>query len=160
MTLDSILLSIITLLIAVVGYFLKKTFDKVEVIHTNVSDIKPKVDILWKDKIAPASSPRQLNERGKDILATSGIKAIVDEKKEELLNLIKAKGAKNAYDAEAAISSVMMELPTHCPDVIDRLKQGAFQTGMDVNSVLYVGGIYLRNMIFTELGFSLEELDN
>ncbi|MEI6490578.1 MAG: hypothetical protein WCO16_02330 [bacterium] len=159
MTTENLQFTIITILIAVVGYFLKKTLDKIEVIHTDVSDIKPKVDILWKDKLAPASSPRQLNDRGTNILNDSGIKTIVDEKKDELVILVKAKEAKNPYDAELAISSVMMELPSHCPDVTDRLKQGAFQSGVDVNTVLYVGSIYLRNLIFSELGFSLDDLD-
>ncbi len=159
MTTENLQFTIITVLIAIVGYFLKKTLDKVEVVHLDVSDMKPKVDILWKDKLAPSSSPRQLNDRGTNILNDSGIKTIVDEKKDELFELVRLKESKNPYDAEVAIATVMMELPSHCPDVTDRLKQGAFQSGVDVNTVLYVGSIYLRNIIFSELGFSIEDLD-
>lgn len=43
---------------AVISYFLKKTFDKVEHIDTkldrigqDVSGMRPKVDILWRDKV-------------------------------------------------------------------------------------------------------------
>jgi hypothetical protein len=92
-------------------------------------------------------------------LSKSGIKKIIDEKKESLLKLVKDKQTTNAYDAEIAIYSVMMELPNHCPDVIDRLKQGAFLSGVDINTVLFVGSIYFRNLIFPDLGLSLEDLD-
>jgi hypothetical protein len=35
----------------------------------------------------------------------------------------------------------------------------AIKVGADMESVLFTGSIYLRNMIFSELGFSLEDLD-
>lgn len=156
---ENILLTMITVLVAAISYFLKRTLDKTETISNDVSEIKPKVDILWKDKIAPAHSPRQLNEKGEQIVRTSGIREIIDEKKEYLLELVKERKARNAYDAEEAIYSVMMDLPKHCPDIIDRLKQGAFQSGVDISSVLFAGSIYFRNSIFGIIGFSIEDLD-
>jgi len=159
MTSENILLTIITILLTVIGYFLKRTLDKTESISDDVSEIKPKVDILWKDKIAPAHSPRQLNEKGESILNSSGIKEIIDEKKDNLFELVKDKAVTTAYDAEMAIYSVTMDLPKHCPDIVDRLKQGAFQSGVDINTVLFAGSIYLRNLIFSDLGFSINDLD-
>lgn len=128
-------------------------------IKPKVSDMFPKVDILWKDRIAPATSPRQLNIRGKEILEKSGIKEIIDDKKETLLKIVKEKGATNSYDTEAIILSVVADLPNHCPDVVEKLKTGAFNSGASMSDVLLVGGIYLRDIIFPELGFSVEELD-
>ncbi len=128
-------------------------------IKPKVADMFPKLDILWKDKIAPANSPRQLNSRGQAILDDSGIKEIIDAKKDELLKLVQSKNTTNPYDAEKVISEIMMELPIHCPDVVESLKQGAFQSGVDINTVLFAGSIYLRNLIFPDLGFSLEDLD-
>ena len=160
---ETILVALLTILLTAIlgaaGYFLKKIFDRTETIGKDVSDMKPKLDILWKDKIAPAHSPRQLNERGNSILNTSAIKQIVDQKKDDLLRLVRERNTTNAYDAEVAIYSVMEKLPEHCPDVIDKLKQGAFQSGVDVNTVLFAGSIYLRNLIFSDLGFSLDDLD-
>jgi len=128
-------------------------------IKPKVDDMFPKVDILWKDRIAPARSPRQLNERGKSILEKSGIKKIVDNKKETLLKIVKEKGATNPYDAEAIILSVMADLPNYCPDVVEKLKTEAFNSGASMGDVLLVGAIHLRNLIFPDLGFSVEELD-
>jgi hypothetical protein len=128
-------------------------------IKPKVDDMYPKVDILWKDRVAPAHSPRRLNDYGITILNSSGIKEVIEEKKAVLLNLVKAESAKNAYDAEQAVLSVAKKLPEHCPDVIDRLKAGSFKTGANLDTVLLVGGIYLRDLIFPDLGFSVEEID-
>ncbi len=156
----NILVSIIVLLFSIVVYFTKKIFDNTDSISRDVSEMKPKVDILWQDKVAPSHSPRQLNERGNDILNKSGIKEIIEEKKETLSDLIKKNDLKNPYDAEQVIHQIINELPMHCPDVVDILKKGAFKTGVDIGTVLFVGGIYLRNMIFPDLGFSVDDLDN
>jgi len=123
------------------------------------SGIETKVNALWADKYAPAHSPRQLNDRGNAILTGSGIKEIVDDKKSKLLTLIKAKNITNAYDAEQAVLTIMSELPIYYPDVVGKLKQGAFRMGVDIDTVLFIGGIYLRNLVFKDLGFSLEDLD-
>jgi hypothetical protein len=121
--------------------------------------VEDRVETLWKDKVAPAHSPRQLNEKGENILKTSGIKEIVDEKRQLLLEFVRAKKALNAYDAEAAIEDVMKELPEHFPETVDTLKQGAFMVGANLDEVLFVGSIYLRNSIFGDLGFGLGDLD-
>ncbi len=133
--------------------------DDLAPIRERFAVIESRVNDLWQDRVAPAHSPRQLNERGNSILEKSGIKEIVDSKKETLLGIIRKKGATNPYDAEAIILSVMADLPNHCPDVIEKLKTGAFNSGASMNDVLLVGGIYLRNLTFPELGFKVEELD-
>ena len=130
-----------------------------EPIRERFAVVESKVNDLWQDRVAPAHSPRQLNPLGREILEKSGIKEIVDNKKEELLKIIKGKNLKNAYDTEAEILSVMNDLPKHCPDVIEKLKTGAYQTGSSISNVLLVGGIYLRDIIFPDLGFKVEELD-
>ncbi len=131
----------------------------VKSIYERFIKVETQVDTLWKDKVAPSSSPRHLNDYGERILNESGIKEIIEEKREKLLGLIKEEGATNAYDAERITLSVVDNLPTHCPDIVDRLKAGAFKTGASLATVLLVGGIYLRDLIFSELGFSLEEID-
>lgn len=155
-----ILLGVITLLFGIVVYFTKKIFDNTESKSTDVSEMKPKLEILWQDKFAPAHFTRQLNDRGKDILENSGIKEIINEKKQQLLELVKFRKSKNPYDAEIAIFEVVKQLKSHCPGIVDKLKDGAFKTGSNIDSVLFVGGIYLRNEIFPDLGFSLNDLDN
>ncbi len=122
-------------------------------VRSKVDDMSPKLDILWKDKLASAHSRRRLNAYGEKVLKESGIKEIIDEKKKELFGLIKAKEAKNIYDAEENILSVVKRLPEQYPDIVNKLKTGAFNTGTDLDTVLYAGGIYLRDLILPDLGF-------
>ena len=128
-------------------------------VREKFSGLESKVNTLWADKYAPAHSPRQLNKIGESILNDSGIKDIVDKNKSKLLGIIKEKNPQNPYDAETIILSVMEELPKHCPDVVEELKTGAFKTGSDIDTLLFVGSIYLRNLIFSDLGFDIKELD-
>ena len=132
---------------------------KLESIYERFIKIEERVDNLWKDKIAPAGSPRQLNDYGKKVLAESGIKEIIEEKRDILLPLVREKGVKNAYDAEQSVLSTVEKLPEHCPDVVDRLKTGAFKTGASLDTVLLVGGLHLRNLVFPSLGFSLDDIE-
>lgn len=134
----------------------EKTVDS---IYDRFIKTEERVETLWKDKVAPAHSPRRLNEYGQKILAESSIKEIIDEKKGVLLEIIKKQDIKNAYDAEQAILSVAEELTKHCPDIIDKLKTGAFNAGASLDTVLLVGGIYLRDLVFPDLGFSVEQID-
>lgn len=120
--------------------------------------VEDRVETLWRDKFAPSHSPRQLNEHGRSILAQSGIQEIIDEKQQQLLEVIRSKNPTTAYDAENEIIGVVSKLREHYPDIIDRLKDGAFKSGADIDAVLFVGGIYLRDTIFPLLGFSLEDI--
>ena len=121
--------------------------------------VEDKVKQLIEGKYSLAHSPRQLNQQGEKILQTSGIKEIIEERKNDLLKLVKEKKASNAYDAEVVVLSIVQELPKHYPNIIDKLKDGAFKSGVEMDGLLFVGGIYLRNLIFAELGFPLTDLD-
>ncbi len=159
-TLAATLISVlVTAILGAIGYFLKRIFEKTENIGNDIAEIKPKVDILWKDKYAPALSPRQLNENGRNILNESGIKEIVDSYKDKLLVEVQRLNPPTAYDAEQAISSVVNDLPTSYPESVGKLKDGAFRMGQNIDALLLVGSIYLRDLIFEKLGFSLTDLD-
>ena len=73
---NTFLLTIITILLGTIGYFIKRICDKTDIIGEDVSDIKPKVKVLWEMKFATSNSPLVLNETGKKILNESGIRKI------------------------------------------------------------------------------------
>lgn len=142
---------------------LEKKFDGFEKKFENLFErfikTEEKVDMLWRNKAAPASSPRQLNEYGRKILAQSGIKEIIDQKRAKLLVLLKGKGLTNAYDAEQEVFSLVEKLPEYDPALIDILKTGAYNMGTNVDMLLFVGGIYFRDLVFPELGFNVDGVD-
>lgn len=155
---NTILLALLVAAVGAIGYLIKRVLDKTDQIGADVADIKPKVYVLWADKFAPSYSPRQLNERGENVLNESGIKQIIDEKKVDLLKIIKEKNPQTAYDAEVCISKVTKEIPNLYPDTLLALKEGAFRAGVNVDTVLLVGYVYLRNIIFPDLGFSVGDV--
>lgn len=134
--------------------------DDVKNIRERLPVIESRVGDLWADKIAPAHSPRQLNERGQTILNQSGIKEFVERNKPELLRRVRERNCTNAYDAEKATFSVVNETIKEAGATdLDSLKNGAYKVGATLDTLLLVGGIYLRNLIFPELGFSLDDID-
>lgn len=128
-----------------------------KIVQDRVETMWNRLETSWKDRVAPASSPRQLNELGENILENSGIKEVIDKYKNELFTIVKEKAPSNPYDAENLILETVDNLPQMHPELIDQLKEGAFLTGENLDSVLFIGGIYLRNLIFEDLGFLLPE---
>ena len=53
----------------------------------------------------------------------------MDEKKEALLARVRTEDPKNAYDAEQGVLLVAKNLLAYHPELLDRLKGGAFKTG-------------------------------
>jgi len=165
MTLQTIIsvIGIPTIVIALI-YIGKKLqiLDTVEIDIKSIRDrfivVEERVKTLWKDEVAPAHSPRRLNERGTNILNGSGVKDIIDEKKNGLLAVLKEKKLKNPYDAEQCILQVVSDFKKD-NDVVEKLKIGAFSVGADIDTVLLVGGLYLRDLIFPDLGFSTDQID-
>ena len=119
--------SIIIVLLGAIGYFVKRILDKtdnaegradtiqgrIEKIGSDVSEMTPKVKVLWERAFASAASPLTLNEFGAKILHESGIKELVD----------------------------------------------AFKTGVNVDAVLFVGGLYFRDLALPKYNFHLSDID-
>jgi len=119
--------------------------------------VEDRVESLWKDKVVEARSPRCLNDRGLEILQKSGIKEIVDENRSDLEARLRAQSPTTSYDAERAAILVIMDLPERSPDILARLKNGAFNVGAELNTVLLVGGMYLRDEILPNLALDNAE---
>lgn len=154
-----ILLTIIVALCGAIGFFVKRIMDNTDGISVDVADMKPKVSVLWEKQFSLSRSPRQLNDLGTKILTESGIKEIIEAKTAVLLKAVKLENPTNPYDAEKVIAKVMQDLPKHCPEVMDDLKDSAFRMGTTLDAILFTGSIFLRNLIFPDLGFILEDLD-
>lgn len=125
----------------------------------DVAGMRPQVDLLWKRAFAPGHSPMVLNEAGQRIFNQSGIKSIILENKEVLLNAIKEKSPQTAYRVQE-LAEEAVNLLKEKPGILSRLQEGAFRAGVDVSAVLFTGSIFLRDIALEELGFKVEDLDN
>ena len=61
----------------------EKIEKKTDKLTETVNYMKGKIETNWRESLAPSSSPMQLNDKGTKILENSGIKKIIDERKEE-----------------------------------------------------------------------------
>jgi len=159
MDLIAFLCSIILVLLGAIGYFVKRTFDRTDVIGNDVADMKPKVKILWEHQFARNTSPLTLNERGAKILYESGIKDLVEANVELLMQKLSELRPKNAYQVQECSTKAMRTL-TENPSVLKTLQDGAFKTGVNVDAVLFVGAIYLRDLALPKYNFKLEDIDH
>jgi hypothetical protein len=178
---QELLLSIIAVLLGGIGYLIKRILDRtdtitedIEEVREDIADMKPKIetlwalradtadtksktDILWELRFASNKSPLQLNEEGLKVFETSGIKEIVDGSKPRLLEALKEKNPQNAYQLQEGAKEVLLTLKQD-PATVLRLEEGAYNAGVDVDSVLFVGSLYFRNLALPEFQFPSEGL--
>ncbi len=140
-----LLLAVIAALLAVIGFFLKRILDTTDRIVRDVHEMKPKVEVLWQRQFAESRSPLALNEEGLAILDKSGIKKLVDTRADQLIAALWTRKPENAYQLQEAAQAVLAELKSDAT-VLTELERGAFETGVDVDSVLWVGALYLRDL--------------
>ncbi len=159
MTYTELLLSIIIVLLGGVGYFIKRILDATDAIREDVNDIKPKVKILWELQFASSKSPLVPNEKGADILEKSGIKEMVDAASTRLVEEIKEKAPQNPYQIQEYAKAVMLNMKNNA-DVLQHLQEGAFNAGVDVDTILFIGSLYLRDLALPEFSFASEDTDD
>ncbi|MBI4215594.1 MAG: hypothetical protein HY602_02630 [Parcubacteria group bacterium] len=155
----TLLLTIIGVLLTGIGYFIKRILDNTDKISVDVSDIKPKVKILWELKFSESHSPMALNEKGRDILNKSGIKELVDKELPQLIEAVRGKNPKDAYQVQEFSREVMFNIKNKL-EFLPQLQKGAFDTGVDIDSVLLVGSIYLRDLSLPKFNLKLGDADD
>jgi hypothetical protein len=108
--------------------------------------------------VTTSNSPRILNDDGKKILNSSGIKKIVEDRFNTIIDKVRASNPENSYQAEMqvlkAVNAIALE-----PNMKNALEQGAFESGSTVSTVLFVGGIHIRDRVLAELGLRAEDID-
>lgn len=117
-----------------------------------------KLNEIWKDRSAPAHSPRALNEFGKKILEDSGIKIEINKRLDEFYNAMVEKKPENAYQIQEYSEKLMYKLKNE-PQLKSFLEDAAFKTGSEIDSVLFVGSIYLRDLLLEKFGYKGGDID-
>ena len=59
--------AIIVILAGAIAYFLKRILDNTEKTASDVADMKPKVDILWKRTFSDANPSHQVTQKFKPV---------------------------------------------------------------------------------------------
>lgn len=174
MTITEIICTIITILLGVIGWFLKDKLgelvkadkrledkadsidSKVDKIDGRVANIEGRMGIGY----ATSSSPIRLTSKGEELLSLCGAKEIVDkeENKKRIIDKILADPKPtNAYDAQEKVKQIIKEMAND--PIFVPLKNYAFQKGIDLDVILNIISIYFRDFALEKLGFKTEDLD-
>ena len=136
--------------------YIRKEID--EDIKPTLKEVDKKVLVLWEKIFAVSHSPIRLNPLGEKILKGSGIKEMVDARLPELLDSVREKKPQNAYQVQEFSKQVVSDIKNDL-NILSKLQDGAYKTGVDVDSVLLVGSLYLRDLVLPEFNFKLEEIN-
>lgn len=104
-------------------------------------------------------SPISLTEKGNNLLDGSGLREYIDKNKESLSLKCKSnKNLTNAYDVQEAAFDCLDNM-FFDEEFESKIKEFAFQQGVDMSVMRRVGGIYFRGILLEQLGMKEKDLD-
>ena len=135
------------------AYRLGKVEAKIDGVGVRVDGLESRVNTMEGrlDSAFTGRSPIALLEKGKLILAGSGLKDYIDSNKTALLERCQIKNStSNPYDVQDAAFKFFdhVDLPANFED---RLKTFAYGHGVSIEMVRRVGGIYFRDLCLEAL---------
>jgi len=137
---------------------MEETLKDVPKIKYSFGQMTVKVDTLWRNHLSKSNSPLILNEAGLRVFETSKISDFTSKYYKDILERVKASGPENPYQAQESLISIVSDYQ-NLEECKLMLEQAAFNSGYDVNSVLYVGAISIRDKVIRDLGFSVHDID-
>ena len=102
-------------------------------------------------------SPLSYNEKGQKLLEDSRGKDYVDSHLEEMRTEVKSRNPKSAYDVQEMSMGAIKTFAQR--DDFVPLKNFIFQQGISLDTLAAVMGIYLRDHILPQFGYSHDDID-
>lgn len=137
----------------------KETKKDVKDLGKSVTKCETLLSINKKETYGISQSPVSLNTRGKEVLDESKAMAVITTNQTDLIQKIKELGVSTAYDVQENSLKVLTKLAEEKDARMNGLKEYAFQKGIDLEIVLWVTALALRDIALPELGFTAEDVD-
>jgi len=163
-TITNLLLGLITLLLGAVGFFVKKIMDDTAKLKEELKPLGPALieiqgkftqaghQLLFPLTVAPGS-PLHVTDYGDKLLKESGFYELLKNHHDSLVQLVKDKAPKSNYDIQQAAFEVVESLLESDDEMALKLKEYAFNDGLDLQVLAKPGGIALRDEVMKELKF-------
>ena len=160
----NLLLGLITVLVAAVGYFVKKIMDDTTALKTQLKPMVPAIveiqgkfaeagyKVLFPLTVAPGS-PLHVTEYGDTLLRESGFYDVLQANREHLVRLVKDSNPKTNYDIQQNSIEIIKGLFESDDEMALPLKEYAFNTGTTLEVLVQPAGITLRDEVMKELKF-------
>ncbi len=120
--------------------------------------IEDRVSELWRLRATEPGSPIKLNDFGQKVLRESNIGAFTEKNYPRILEKVKNRNPLNAYQAQEILIqevSGLKGLESYTND----LENAAFNSGTDVDMVLLVAAVDVRDKVLKDLGFNRDDID-
>lgn len=111
----------------------------------------------YASTLTKRKSPVSLTDKGEYLLKRSESDVFVLENQKELVEKIKDKNPKSAYDVQILAKEVIESLQNE--DRFTKFKDFAFKEGIELDAIFIVMSLYLRDIAIPLLGFKIEEID-
>lgn len=131
---------------------MQETLKEIPMIKLTIAQMLVKLEVLWQAHLSISNSPISLNEVGLKALETSNIGAFVERVYSEILARVKASNPQNAYQAQEALISILSSYQNN-EEYRLKLQEAAYASGHDVDSLLFVGALAIRDRVILDLGF-------
>lgn len=122
--------------------------DKVIACETSLKEREP----LTRKK-----SPVTLTERGTKVLNDSTGKKFIDDNYEELKKKVNDSNPETSYDIQELSRKVVEDLKDDSR--LNTVKEYLFKEGMEIEEIINVLGIHLRDKILSEKGIGVDDID-
>mgnify|MGYP001603805387 CR=1 FL=1 len=151
------------------AYGIGKQTQKIETLSDDVCDLKKEIKEIRDMAIACRTnldlrgpllkrrSPLSLTERGLIFLESSGGQKFIDDHAPELINKVREKNPKTAYDVQELSNEIVANLKDD--EKMNPLKEFLFKDGSSLDDLVTVMGDYLRDKILRELNWNVEDID-
>lgn len=163
-TVTNLLLTLITILLGIVGFFVKKIMEETAKLQSELKPIAPAIieiqgkftqaghQLLFPLTVAPGS-PLHVTEYGESLLQESGFYTVLKKNHAHLVQLVKDQVPKTNYDIQQDAIETVKALLQSDDEMALCLKEYAFNTGLDLSILAQPAGIALRDEVMKELKF-------
>jgi hypothetical protein len=139
---------------------IKKLQDDVHKMQMKLTEVSTKLEERTsssESRVLKRKSPLSLNDYGEKILKASGGDAFVINHLDDLVEKIKKKAPKSAYDVQTYARDVIREVSNE--ERFVPIKDYAFKEGLDIDLFILVMGVFLRDLALPKLGCKPEDID-
>ena len=132
--------------------WMEKPLEDLPRMRTDLTEMQVKIDVLWRIHLSKSRSPIVLNNDGLKVLEASKMGSFASQRYPEILSNLKESKPDNAYQAQELLIS-MMSRYKKADEYRALLQDAAFYCGYDVESLLFVAALSIRDKVVADLGF-------
>ena len=131
-------------------------------LHDEVRDIRDKViacetSLREREPLTKRKSPISLSERGRRVLEDSGGRKFVDDNLKELKKAVEGKSPQTSYDVQEMARKVIRSMTDDTR--LNGMKEYLFKEGIDIDDLITVLSIYLRDKVLEAKNWKAEDID-